>query len=71
MCEQAPGEWMLESSWAESHRAQVAFFKEAPSLAVPGWGMVSRSDVSTYPSPMFVDSICGGGLTLKILVEVS
>lgn len=71
MCEQAPGEWMLESPRAESHCAQVAFFKEAPSLAVPGLGTVSQSDVSAYPSPVFVSSSLWRRLTLRVLVEVS
>lgn len=54
-CEQAPGEWVVESSQATSHRAQVAFSREAPSLPLPRLGTASRNDVRIPRSHMFVN----------------
>ena len=51
--EQAPGEWVALS---ESHGAQVAFSKQAQSLALPRRGTVSCSDVRAPPGHLFVNS---------------
>lgn len=65
------GEWVAEGSQTESHHAQAAFSKEAPSLSLPRLETVSRSDVRLTQATCLSTALCAGVLSVKILIERS
>lgn len=71
LCEQAPSEWVMESSQTESHRAKVASLRRPHPWLCWVWEQCPEVMSGLTQTPCLSTAVCGGVVSMKRLIEMS